>query len=300
MPLILVSGYPCAGKTHRSLQLVQFLHEKITANAAMPNPDPRISRLKIHHINVQGLGVTRDVYREARAEKDARAAEYSAIKRALGKDDIVIADGLNYIKGFRYQLYCEAKAAGTPSCVVHVGTPVKTCQETNTSRLNDGETGGGYPIDVFENLLFRYEEPNGMSRWDSPLFTVLYDDPTPPLGDIWDAMVGSEGRIKSVKPNQATVLKPATEFNYLYDLDRTTQEMVTHILDWQTDHPGEQGGRLSMSDTDQAIELPASAISLPQLQRIRRSFITLNRQHLLSKNRIRDQFADYLNNSFSS
>ena len=25
---------------------------------------------------------------------------------------------MNYIKGFRYQLYCEAKALGTPSCVV--------------------------------------------------------------------------------------------------------------------------------------------------------------------------------------
>lgn len=36
----------------------------------------------------------------------------------LGKDSIVIADGLNYIKGFRYQLYCESKASETPSCVV--------------------------------------------------------------------------------------------------------------------------------------------------------------------------------------
>jgi tRNA uridine 5-carbamoylmethylation protein Kti12 len=42
----------------------------------------------------------------------------SAVKRLLGRDDIVIADGLNYIKGFRYQLYCEAKALQTPSCVV--------------------------------------------------------------------------------------------------------------------------------------------------------------------------------------
>lgn len=58
------------------------------------------------------------MYREARTEKDARATEYSAIKRALGKDTIVLADGLNYIKGFRYQLYCEAKAVQTPSCVV--------------------------------------------------------------------------------------------------------------------------------------------------------------------------------------
>ena len=60
----------------------------------------------------------RSVYRTAKAEKDARAEEYSAVKRLLSRDDIVIADGLNYIKGFRYQLYCEAKALQTPSCVV--------------------------------------------------------------------------------------------------------------------------------------------------------------------------------------
>lgn len=58
------------------------------------------------------------MYREARTEKDARAAEYSAVKRALDRDTIVVADGLNYIKGFRYQLYCEAKAVQTLSCVV--------------------------------------------------------------------------------------------------------------------------------------------------------------------------------------
>jgi tRNA uridine 5-carbamoylmethylation protein Kti12 len=40
------------------------------------------------------------------------------VKRVLSRDDIVIADGLNYIKGFRYQLNCEAKAVQTTSCVV--------------------------------------------------------------------------------------------------------------------------------------------------------------------------------------
>ena len=45
-----------------------------------------------------------------------------------------------------------------------------------------------------------------MARWDSPLFTVPYDDETPPFDAIWEAMVGSEGKAKAVKPNQATVL----------------------------------------------------------------------------------------------
>lgn len=115
--LIIISGYPSSGKTYRSNQLVDFFNSKIKAA-----PDPRISRLGVVHINDQTLGLSRDVYREARSEKDARAAEYSAVKRALGRDTFVIADGLNYIKGFRYQLYCESKAVQTPSCVVSVST----------------------------------------------------------------------------------------------------------------------------------------------------------------------------------
>ena len=108
-----MSGYPCSGKTYRSNQLVEFFNSKINAIA-----DSRASRLGVCHINDQTLGLGRDDYREAKREKDARATEYSAVKRALGRDTVVIADGLNYIKGFRYQLYCEAKAMQTPSCVV--------------------------------------------------------------------------------------------------------------------------------------------------------------------------------------
>lgn len=129
----------------------------------------------------------------------------SAVKRALGKDRIVIADGLNYIKGYRYQLYCEAKAVGTPSCVVHVGTSVERCRVNNRARAE----GGGsdvYEEEVFEQLVFRYEEPNGMNRWDSPLFTVLEDDADVPGEKIWDALLGDEGKRKGVKPHAATVL----------------------------------------------------------------------------------------------
>lgn len=45
-----------------------------------------------------------------------------------------------------------------------------------------------------------------MTRWDSPLFTIPYEDEAPPYQDIWDAMVGSEGKAKTIKPNLATVM----------------------------------------------------------------------------------------------
>lgn len=42
------------------------------------------------------------------------------------------------------------------------------------------------------------------------------------------------------------------------------------------------------------MHLPASVVSLPQLQRIRRQFLSLNRQHRVSKTRIRAAFIEHL------
>jgi protein KTI12 len=291
--LILISGFPSSGKTYRSQQLLDFFRRKISESE-----DAKVKKLKLHHIDDQGLGLSRHVYATAKAEKDARAAFSSAIKRVLGRDAIVVADGMNYIKGFRYQLYCEAKAVQTPSCVVHVGTPAEKCRELNEDALKNGTAG--YESEIFDNLVFRYEEPNGMNRWDSPLFTVPHEDADAPYEAIWDAMIGSDGKAKVVRPNAATVLKPATEQNYLYELDKTTSEVISTITTWQQDHPGEGGGQVLISGVEQPINLPATATTLPQLQRLRRQFTALNRQHSLSKSRIRELFVDYLNDAFGN
>jgi len=72
--------------------------------------------------------------------------------------------------------------------------------------LADTEVDGGYEEEDFENLIFRYEEPNGMTRWDSPLFIVVEEDEIPPCDQMWEALVGSDGKTKVVRPNMATVL----------------------------------------------------------------------------------------------
>ena len=217
----------------------------------------------------------------------------------LANDAVVIADGLNYIKGFRYQLYCEAKGVQTTSCVVHIGTPEKKCREINQTLLRDPSKPGGYPDEDFDNLVFRYEEPNGMTRWDSPLFTVLYDDETPPIDGIWDALVGSDGKVKAVKPNAATVLTPAAPSNLLYELNKTTSEVLAVITSYQADHLNEAGGIVTVPDCSTVVELPVTPITSPQLQRLRRSFIALNRQHSLDPTRLQGLFVEYLNDEFA-
>jgi protein KTI12 len=69
-------------------------------------------------------------------------------------------------------------------------------------------------------------------------------------------------------------------------------------MTYQKDHQGEGGGEITVQDVEKRIELPATPMTLPQLQRIRRQFITMNRQHSLSKARVKEVFVDYLNSEF--
>lgn len=74
---------------------------------------------------------------------------------------------------------------------------------------------------------------------------------------------------------------------------------MSRILEWQRDHPGE-GGELTMPELGATINLPMTNLSLPHLQRLRRQFINLNRQHDLKKDRIKHLFVDYLNDKFDT
>ncbi|KAL4915805.1 chromatin associated protein KTI12 [Aspergillus aurantiobrunneus] len=225
MPLIILTGYPCSGLTHRANQLATGLEEaqsQLFSSETTPSPK---SKYKIHVVSTHdNANYSRTVYDTARTEKEARGIAYTRAKRMLGRDSFVILDGMNYIKGYRYQLWCEAKALGTTSCVVHVGTPVDQCIANNEARLqrknassqsNQGtdetkteddspaapepkseskhenkEDSDPYPPDLLNNLIFRYEEPSMNSRWDKPLFTVPWSDAEPPIAEIWSALTG--------------------------------------------------------------------------------------------------------------
>ncbi|KAL4966023.1 putative RNA polymerase II Elongator complex associated protein Kti12 [Aspergillus stella-maris] len=248
MPLIVLTGYPCSGLTHRATQLARLLEE--TQSQLFPSDSDadasstststpqdasstsksklKPSRYKIHVVSTHdNVNTPRTVYDVARTEKEARGIAYTRAKRLLGKDSFVILDGMNYIKGYRYQLWCEAKALGTSSCVVHVGTPIDQCVANNEARIakknassaeskdepktetdeasnntpssneTEPKTEPGtepnpdpYPPALQQNLIFRYEEPSMHSRWDKPLFTVPWADAEPPIAEIWTALTG--------------------------------------------------------------------------------------------------------------
>ncbi|OLN81475.1 Protein kti12 [Colletotrichum chlorophyti] len=334
MPLIIISGLPTSGKTTRAKQLQAHLAARIAA-AAAASPDtskPQQQPYRLHYISDSTLSIPREVYdldptkerlhtRSANAsEKDARAAVYGAVKRVLSDRDIVILDGMNYIKGWRYQLHCEAKAVRTPSVVVQIGCGIDRARGINEERLRrreaneeDGEERA-YDADNWENLVFRYEEPNPMTRWDSPLFTLIWEDDEAQAGkvfdEVWDAVAGT-GR-KVIKPNQATVQRSRDAGgDYLYVLDRETQDVVKRILEGQGDG---EGGEVTVSrggegekkkEEELVVRLPGRKVGLPQLQRLRRAFVGLNRGGIglegvgnFAVERMRESFVGYLNDTF--
>lgn len=333
LQLIIITGLPTSGKSTRAAQLHAYLAERI---AALP-PTPSQAPYRLHLISDETQDIPRAVYdlspsqlpahvRSANAsEKDARAALYGAVKRVLSPRDIVVLDGLNYIKGWRYQLFCEAKNARTPSAVLQVGCSQERAREVNEARLRraaeptsttttDDDTAEPYAPSNWTNLVFRYEEPNPMTRWDSPLFTLIWDDgetQTRQVFDqLWDVIAGDAKKV--VRPNQSTVQRDKDPGgDYLYVLERETQDIVKGILEKQGDEGGEEVS-LPRSRDDEGgdeplvVELPAGKkVGLPQLQRYRRAFVALNRGGIgleavgkLAAARLRESFVGYLNDAF--
>ena len=295
-------------------------------------PNAASPKYRLHLISDDSLSISRAVYdlstlpahtRSANAsEKDARASIYGAVKRVLSPRDIVILDGLNYIKGWRYQLSCEAKNIRTPSAVLQVGCSIDRARENNEKRLaadgpdSSGEGAGEpYAPANWDNLVFRYEEPNPMTRWDSPLFALTWEDDAEQTRSVfdklWDAVAG-EGR-KEVRPNLVAVQRgnDGGGGDYLYILDRETQDVVKRILDTQKDQPGNSEARIpsgkngQQKDDELVVELPGKTVGLAQLQRHRRAFMGLNRGGIglegagqFTGARIRESFVGYLNDAF--
>ncbi|CRK48165.1 hypothetical protein BN1723_001422 [Verticillium longisporum] len=183
--------------------------------------------------------------------------------------------------------------------------------EDKTLRIHNNDGAAIHSTIVNNSVVFRYEEPNPMTRWDSPLFTLIWEDDDAQaksvFASLWEAVAG-EGR-KAVKPNQATVQRSRDAGgDYLYVLDRETQDIVRRILEGQGE---EGGGTVSVPNGGDArareltVALPGRKLGVPQMQRHRRAFVGLNRGGIglegvgeFTVTRMREGFVGYLNDAF--
>ncbi|KAL9186224.1 hypothetical protein ACHAXT_005462 [Thalassiosira profunda] len=184
MPSLVLTGHPLAGKT---------AFARLLAARAHLHPSGAVSN--VVHITDAAACPDRskaECYADSAAEKTTRAALKAAFDRAVvaGSDEkgggstLVILDSLNYIKGYRYELYCISKAAGERHGVVWIaGGDEGTAKERNRKRkelstkkseeLANAEEDGYFEDDAtMDALVLRYEPPDDKNRWEKPLYKV--------------------------------------------------------------------------------------------------------------------------------
>lgn len=277
MALITITGYPSAGKSTRAAQLREYLSLSLPVSV----------------LSDESLNIPRSVYDESHTEKSARAALFTALQRQLSKDAVLIVDAPNYIKGFRYQMYCAAREMKIRVCTLYVVATQDLCREWNASRPPDQR----YPDDTLENLFLRYEEPSSMVRWDSPLFTVPWTDTALPTSDILQAI--TSGIIKP--PNSGTLNASKAPTDALLTLESVTLAIISAILSSPCGSV-----TLPVSDTlSVKITLPPRSLTLSELQRLKRQFVTIHKKAITlgttergvvdwSEQKVADKFVIYL------
>lgn len=72
---------------------------------------------------------------------------------------------MNFIKGYRYEMYCIARGCKSTRCVVWVDTPMSFIESFNKACSHFSE-------EVLHDLVCRFEPPSPLTRWDTPLFRV--------------------------------------------------------------------------------------------------------------------------------
>lgn len=200
MPLIILSGYPCSNKTTRATELKEYFCSR-GKNVKIVSENEAISKAGFQ---------LNEFYSDSQKEKQIRADLKSETIRLLNRDDVIILDAGNYIKGYRYELYCASKASRTTQCTIFCCCNKEQAWQFNESRKNLTETTNlVYSREIFDALILRYEEPQANNRWDSPLF-IIYPGIQQKLEQIYSVLYEN----KPPPPNQST--QNVSVFSFLF------------------------------------------------------------------------------------
>lgn len=273
MPLIVICGRPLSGKSAIAVKINEFFQAK------------RIKTLLIRDEEQLKRFGPDEIYSDASKEKQLRSWLKSEVQRNLPQSDlIVILDAANYIKGFRYELFCLSKQFKTTYVLVE-------CISTELIDLNNLKNTDKkcYSERIFTELYNRYEPPNSNVRWENPLFMIE-------SGLIEDSLLnGIEAALfdrKALKPNKSTESLPVTTDNFLNELDNQTQEVIQQIqsaLRWN------QLKAIKITNSEIMIDLNRK-FSIAELNRFRRQFINYVRLNPINdKEKITTMFVQFIN-----
>lgn len=296
MALVVICGQPCSGKSTAAACLAEALTESDS------NPTVRIIDETTFHLDRNRS------YANMPNEKNLRGVLRSEVDRSLTRDSTIIVDSLNSIKGYRYELWCLARAAGVRYCVLYCNVEEINCRKWNQERNEKGRESYGETI--FEDLVRRFESPDSKNRWDSPLFEMWpardgIEKTSPAISEAVSYLtkkVDSKTRdVKILQPTIATQNARFSEANSLYEMDRATQEVMNAIMEAQTQAMGGPMNGISLGQNLPSVDV-LRPVGLPELRRLRRTFIKLTGQASLSgrappsdAESAKRMFVDYLN-----
>ena len=102
MPLVVMCGIPGSGKTTRALALKAALEDR--------------HKCRVVLVNEESLGLKKEaaymgtIYSSIKKRIRKRSPEVKfETEKNLNNETVVILDSMNYIKGYRYQMYCSAR-----------------------------------------------------------------------------------------------------------------------------------------------------------------------------------------------
>ena len=286
--MIVITGYPSSGKSTTAERLRIFFE----------------SRKKLVHVVSEESFIPKDeskctVFADSTIEKEVRGNLKSSVIRLLSKDTIVIVDGSNYIKGFRYELWCASKATKTTQCTVYCDVSNSDAWDWNEQRSDEAR----YSQDVFDGLVMRYEIPNANQRWDSPLLLALADDKNPEQENLNDNQNYDLGKkVYSAlyerappPPNQSTQNRPLAQVEFLHKVDNLVSHIENGIM--QSQQTAIEGDLIRVPGTDEKI-LWTRRVTRPEIARARRQFMVyLKMRGVDDLNKVHTLFVQYLNKS---
>ncbi|KAJ8924961.1 hypothetical protein NQ315_001126 [Exocentrus adspersus] len=272
MPLIVISGIPCSGKTTRCLELKQFFEEQGKEVHAVSEYE-----------QIKKAGFEKNsFYADSNKEKHIRGLLKSEVLKLIKPTNVVIFDALNYIKGYRYELFCGTKANRSTQCTVHAEINRDQAWTFNENRENQEEK---YDRATFDALLMRYEEPDGRNRWDAPLFMIFPDQVLDK-----DAIFASLFKKAPPKPNMSTQNAPLSSTNFLFDLDQVTKKIVDNLIKAKSKGAT---GVIQVPDYED-LSMDVTDISVPQLNILRRQYLTYSKMHAPDPQDVPNLFVKYL------
>ncbi|KAK8813688.1 hypothetical protein WA556_000262, partial [Blastocystis sp. ATCC 50177/Nand II] len=295
MPLVVICGKPCSGKTTAAEKIASFIKAK--------GKDVTI-------INLESLKMDpKSAYGTAFDEKNTHEVIKTQVSRQLRSDNFVILDTMNFIKGYRYEMYCIARGCRSTRCVVWIDTPSSAIEAFNAEADH-------YSKEVLDDLSSRFEPPSPLTRWDTPLFRVCFvkeDEGAAspfqlglnkqsiekvssyvevPVEEIWDSLTAVKTQAKHLAINPPA--EQLSSSDYIGFVNSLTDTIVKDIIHEQTINGGIAGSKLKVSGTSAFVVL-YKRVTLLQLKNWRKQYLEIATKQHLSAEQVASSFVQFIN-----